>query len=100
MNWRLQRVLFVLLLLIIVGCGLFRSRGRNPEGKELSAFDTLSDYKNGSLQNLIKRPESTIKHHKFAAYFHEHQGPVRPPKPLPWVKPDLKTLTANAPVIV
>ena len=92
--------MIVLLLTAIVGCGEYRSLGRNPEGEELTRLDTVSNYKNGSFQNLVIRPDSTFKHHRLAAMFRDHVGPVRPTSPIPWVKTDLKKLTSPAPTVV
>jgi L-ascorbate metabolism protein UlaG (beta-lactamase superfamily) len=89
-----------LLLTAITGCGLVNSLGKNPEGKSLASFDTLSNYKNGNFQNLVIRPDSTIKHNRLFTMFRDHLGPVRPPSALPWVNTNLKTLPANPPNIV
>ncbi len=89
-----------LLLMTIAGCGLVKSLGKDPEGEALARLDTLPNYKNGSFQNLAERPDSTIKHNRLLHMFHDHVGPVRPSSGLPWVKTNLKTLSAAAPTIV
>jgi len=93
-------VVAALLLTAITGCGLVKSLGENPEGDALARLDTLSNYKNGAFQNLVTRPDSTIKHHKFVSYFRDRYGSVRPSKELPWVKTDLKAPAVTAPTIV
>jgi len=90
----------VLLLMVIVGCCLVKQLGKNPAGEALARLDTLPNYKNGAFQNLVKRPDSTIKHKRLLSLLRDHVGPVRPSNPLPWVKTNLKTLAATAPTIV
>jgi L-ascorbate metabolism protein UlaG (beta-lactamase superfamily) len=90
----------VVLLMTIAGCGLVKSLGENPKGEALTRLDTLPDYKKGSFQNLVIRPDSTIQHHLLPAMFRGHLGPVRPSHALPWVKTDLKALATAAPTIV
>ncbi len=89
-----------LLLTAMIGCGLVKSLGKNPEGEALARLDTLPNYKNGHFQNLVKRPDSTVKHYLLPAIFRGHLGPVRPRYALPWVKTDLKTPAAAAPTVV
>src|SRR5476649_1064516 len=89
-----------LLLAAIAGCGLVKQLGKNPGGEELARLDTLPNYKNGSFQNLVKRPDSTIKHNRLFTMFHGHRGPVRPSSALPWVKTDLKTPASTVPTVV
>jgi L-ascorbate metabolism protein UlaG (beta-lactamase superfamily) len=89
-----------LLLAVIAGCGVIKSLGKNPEGETLTRLDTLPNYKNGEFQNTVPRPDSTIKHNKLLYAIRNHQGPIRPPRELPWVKTDLKTMPAAAPTIV
>jgi len=89
-----------LLLMAIVSCGIVKSLGKDPQGEAVARLDTLPDYKNGSFQNLVQRPDSTIKHNRLIHMFRDHVGPVRPAHALPWVKTDLKTLSAAAPTIV
>jgi L-ascorbate metabolism protein UlaG (beta-lactamase superfamily) len=89
-----------LLFTAIFGCGEVKSLGKNPEGEELARLDTLPNYKNGSFQNLVKRPDSTIKHNRLVSMFRDHRGPVRPSSGLPWVKTDLKTPATTEPTVV
>jgi hypothetical protein len=89
-----------LLLTAAAGCGLVKSVGKNPEGEELARLDTLSNYKNGSFENLAERADSTVKRNRLFLLLHSRPKPYRPSHGLPWVKTDLKTLAAPAPTIV
>jgi L-ascorbate metabolism protein UlaG (beta-lactamase superfamily) len=88
-----------LLLMTIAGCGLIRQLGENPRGDELARLDTLPNYKNGSFENLAERADSAGRHNRWL-FLHRRPKTVRPTSPLPWVKTDLKALTAPAPTIV
>jgi L-ascorbate metabolism protein UlaG (beta-lactamase superfamily) len=88
------------LLTAIAGCGVVKSLGENPKGKELSRLDTLGNYKNGSFENLAERSNSANKHNRLL-FLRRHPKTVRPSQELPWVKTDLNTLAAGpAPTIV
>lgn len=89
-----------LLLMAIAGCGLVKSVGKNPEGEELVRLDTLPNFKNGGFENLAERSDSTVKRNKFLLLLHNRSKITRPSLGLPWVKTDLKTLTAPAPTVV
>lgn len=89
-----------LLLMAIAGCGLVKSVGKNPEGEELARLDTLPNFKNGGFENLAERSDSTVKRNKFLLLLHNRSKITRPSLGLPWVKTDLKTLTAPAPTVV
>src|SRR5215216_321143 len=88
----------VLLLIIMTGCGMIRSMGKSPYGEELARLDSLSNYKNGSFENLAERSDSTVK--RKWLFLHSRPKTIRPSHGLPWVKTDLKTLAAPAPTIV
>jgi hypothetical protein len=62
--WGLRIGMAALLLTAIVGCGLVKSVGKNPEGEELARLDTLSNYKNGSFENLAELADSTVKRNR------------------------------------
>ncbi|MEO6523254.1 MAG: MBL fold metallo-hydrolase [Mucilaginibacter sp.] len=89
-----------LLLMAIAGCGLVRSLGKDPNGEELVRLEALPNYKNGGFENLAERSDSTVKPNRFLFMLHSHPETIRPSYNLPWVKTDLKTLTAPAPTIV
>lgn len=90
-----------ILLMAIVGCGIVRSMGKDPYGDELAGLDTLSNYKNGSFENLAERADSTVKRNLFLRnIIYGRPETVRPSQALPWVKTDLKALAAPAPTIV
>src|SRR3569833_180584 len=86
-----------LLLMVIVGCGMVRSIGKDPSGDELTRLDTLPNNKNGSFENLAERADSTVRRNLM---FHRRPKTSRPSHALPWVKTDLKALAAPAPTIV
>ncbi len=86
-----------LLLTVIAGCGIVKSLGKNPRGEAIARFDTLPGYKNGSFQNSVNRPDSTIRHNRLAHMFRDHLRPIRPAHALPWVETNLKTLIATVP---
>lgn len=88
----------VLLLMVLAGCGVWKSLGHDPDGEALARLDTLPNYKNGAFENLAERADTTVKT-RFL-FLRGHPETVRPSHPLPWVKTDLKALTAPAPVIV
>jgi L-ascorbate metabolism protein UlaG (beta-lactamase superfamily) len=94
--WTLVAGLF---LMAIVSCGLIKSVGRNPRGEELARLDTLPNYKNGSFENLAEQADSANKHNRWL-FLHKRPKTVRPSHALPWIKTDLKTLSAPAPTIV
>jgi len=85
-------------LTAIASCGLVRSMGKNPEGEELGRLDTLPNYKNGGFENLAERSDSTVKSRWL--FLHSRPKTIKPSRPLPWVKTDLRTLTAPAPTVV
>ena len=87
-----------LLLLAIAGCGVIKSVGKNPEGEALSRLEALPNYKNGSFENLAERSDSTVK--RRLLFLHKRPESIRPSYELPWVKTNLKTLTAPEPTIV
>jgi L-ascorbate metabolism protein UlaG (beta-lactamase superfamily) len=89
--------LIALLTMAIAGCGLVRSVGENPRGEALARLDTLPNYKNGAFENLAERDDSTVRHNLM---FRHRPKTIRPSRPLPWVKTDLKTLSAPAPTVV
>jgi L-ascorbate metabolism protein UlaG (beta-lactamase superfamily) len=86
-----------LLLAILAGCGAVKSVGRDPSGEELVRLKALPNYKDGSFENLAERSDSTVRHN---LVFHKRPKTIRPSRGLPWVKTDLKTLTAAPPTIV
>src|ERR1700755_600257 len=87
-----------LLAVIIAGCGIIRSMGENPRGEELTRLDSLSNYKNGAFENSAELSDKTVKQHFL--FLHHRPKTIRPTKPLPWVKTDLKALAAPAPTVV
>lgn len=90
----LKLVIAVLFLTAIAGC---RSIGQNPRGEALDRLDTFTNYKNGAFENLAQLADSTIHRNLM---FHSRPKTIRPSKPLPWVKTDLRTLAYTTPTIV
>lgn len=88
-----------MLITVFAGCGLIRSVGRNPEGAALAGLDTLPNYKSGAFQNATEGLDSAVVHNKWI-FLHRRPATKRPSGALPWVKTDLKKLTASAPTIV
>ncbi|RKR85315.1 L-ascorbate metabolism protein UlaG (beta-lactamase superfamily) [Mucilaginibacter gracilis] len=84
----------------VVGCGVIKSMGNNPDGAALARLDTLPNYKDSGFQNLVKRPDSTVKHNRLFSILSNRRQPIRPCYKLPWVKTNLKTLAASAPTVV
>ncbi|MDB5128900.1 MBL fold metallo-hydrolase [Mucilaginibacter sp.] len=89
-----------LLLTAIAGCGLVKSVGKNPKGEALARLDTLPNYKNGGFENLAERNDSTVKRNKLLLLLHNRSKTTRPSHGLPWVKTNLRTLAAPAPIVV
>ncbi len=91
--------LFTLLLTAIASCGIWKSMGDNPSGEYLAHIDTLPNYKNGAFQNLTERLDSAVKRTKWL-FLKKRIKTIKPTKPLPSVKTDLRKLEAAAPTIV
>jgi L-ascorbate metabolism protein UlaG (beta-lactamase superfamily) len=96
--WCLRIGVAALLLTAAVGCGMVKSMGKNPDGEELGRLKALSNYKNGSFENLAERSDSTVKSKWL--FLHSRPKTIRPSHALPWVKTNLNTLAAPAPTIV
>lgn len=86
-------------LIAIAGCSIWKSMGDNPSGQYLAHIDTLPNYKNGAFQNLTASLDSAVKRTKWL-FLKKRPETIRPSKPLPWVKTNLKQLAATAPTIV
>lgn len=84
----------VLLLAAFAGC---KSIGQNPRGEALTRLDTFANYKNGAFENLAELADSTIRKNLM---FHSRPKTIRPSKPLPWVRTDLRTLAYTTPTVV
>jgi L-ascorbate metabolism protein UlaG (beta-lactamase superfamily) len=99
-SWLRVGMAALLLMAIATGCGPIKSVGKNPKGEELTRLKDLPNYRNGSFQNLAKRPDSAARYNHFLFIFRTPLGPTRPSCDLPWVKTNLNTLTATAPTVV
>jgi len=95
----LRLALLALVFTTVNACGPIRSVGRNPKGDALAGWDTLPNYKQGSFQNLGTRLDSAVQYKKWL-FLRKRPSTIRPSKPLPWVKTDLKNLIAAAPIVV
>jgi hypothetical protein len=76
--------------------------GKNPFGERLKKILKSPHYKNDSFQNLspteVMRKEGSYL--KMLRQFFNKPTDIKPPKPLPSVKTDLKNLNADKPTIV
>jgi L-ascorbate metabolism protein UlaG (beta-lactamase superfamily) len=93
--------LFSILLYCPFACGLIPSLGKDPEGEALTSMRNQPNYRDGRFQNL-SYDDDTIKVKRIGlvkALFGKPDS-VSPPKQLPWVKTDLKTLPDDTPVVV
>jgi L-ascorbate metabolism protein UlaG (beta-lactamase superfamily) len=92
--------LTAILLLAIVGCGMVKSLGKNPEGEALAKLEALPNYKNGGFENLAESSDTTVKRNKLLLMLHNRSITTSPSHRLPWVKTDLKTLSGTKPTVV
>ncbi len=75
--------------------------GRNPSGKELEKVQASPNYRDGSFTNLM--PTKLMDNASLASVlwkFINKPANTLPPKPLPSVKTDLRSLPGDAPVII
>lgn len=76
--------------------------GKLPSGKHKEKLQQSPNYKNGAFQNLsptAMKPEGVSYWKMMSEFFKKHPDTV-PPAKLPFVKTDLKKLTAEEPAIV
>ncbi|MEP6749119.1 MAG: MBL fold metallo-hydrolase [Bacteroidota bacterium] len=76
--------------------------GKIPQGDRLKRIENSPNYKNGSFQNTSPTPvmaEESSFWKTLKSYLNKAKD-SRPPRPLPFVKTDLKNLENDAPVIV
>lgn len=80
----------------------FRIAGKLPSGKHLEQLKRSPNYKNGAFQNLSPTPmkEEGVSYWKMMREFFKKHPDTAPSKKLPFVKTDLHSLNAAAPVIV
>ncbi|WP_345949974.1 MBL fold metallo-hydrolase [Mucilaginibacter sp. PAMB04274] len=92
----------LLLLLVAAGCGLVKSLGKNPQGDDLARIQALPNYKNGTFQNLdsADNGQHKVKPGRALKAIFNRPRSVTPQRPVPWVKTDLKNLTAAQPTVV
>ena len=78
-----------------------KALGKNPSGNELKKVEASPNYKNKSFQNLMQTSmmENTSMFSIMWKFMNKPKN-TAPPKPLPSVKTDLKSLPDGAPVIV
>jgi L-ascorbate metabolism protein UlaG (beta-lactamase superfamily) len=87
-----------ILLAVMAGCGLVKSRGQDPRGEALAGLDTLPNYQNGFFENLAELADSTVK--RRFLFLRSKPESIRPSFGLPWVYTNLKALPAPAPTVV
>ncbi|HTL08989.1 MAG TPA: MBL fold metallo-hydrolase [Chitinophagaceae bacterium] len=76
--------------------------GKQPAGKRLDAIKDSPNYRDGSFQNISRTPvmaEDSSFWKTLLAYFNKPAS-TTPPRPLPFVKTDLKALPSTAPTLV
>ncbi len=81
---------------------LLNTLGKTPKGKRVQRIKNSSNYKNEAFQNLTST-EAVLKDAtvlKMLKEFRNRPKDTIPPKPIPSVKTDLKTLVAKQPTIV
>jgi L-ascorbate metabolism protein UlaG (beta-lactamase superfamily) len=91
----------IFLIYLPFGCGLVTSLGQNPKGEALTELNKQPNYVNGAFQNLQYTEDTTqIKRVGILKLLFGKPDSLTPPKQLPWVKTDLKTLPDDKPVVV
>jgi L-ascorbate metabolism protein UlaG (beta-lactamase superfamily) len=82
--------------------GLFKTFGENPSGKRLMEIEKSKNYKNNAFQNLsetrLMADNSSMLKNLWK--FMNKPKNTAPPKPLPSIKTDLKSLKPDKPVII
>ncbi len=80
---------------------LLKVLGKNPSGDELKKVEASSNYQNKSFRNLVPTPVmQDVSMFSVLWKFMNKPKTAVPPKPLPSIKTDLKSLHGDAPVIV
>jgi len=82
--------------------GILRAFGSNPSGKYVETIKASPHYQNGVFQN-ISPTDSLVKGASFLKImwrFFRKPKNTAPPKPLPSIKTDLKSLKGDRPVII
>ncbi|CAN5573957.1 MBL fold metallo-hydrolase [soil metagenome] len=76
--------------------------GKLPSGKRLQRIKANPNYKDGAFQNLSPTPIMSEDSHfrKILKDYYNKPKTTQPPKPLPSIKTNLKTLSGQAPTIV
>lgn len=105
----LKRMLYTILILIaalVVGIFVFVQQdqfGKIPSGERLERIEKSPNYKNGQFQNLSETPQLTsdksvvVQLYKFLT---DKIDNLRPTKPIPTVKTDLKKLSKDENILV
>ncbi len=100
-------ILYISLLLVALVAVFFLFMqqpqfGRNPSGERMQRILKSPNYRNGSFQNLTPT-EMILKDTSYLKMIRDSfskPANVKPPRPLPSVKTDLKNLAGENPVIV
>ncbi|XZF14254.1 MBL fold metallo-hydrolase [Chitinophagaceae bacterium MMS25-I14] len=76
--------------------------GKNPSGERLEKVKKSPNYKDSSFQNLSETPVAAAdaSYMKMICEMLNRPDNTKPPKPMPHVKTDLRSLSGDAPVIV
>lgn len=81
---------------------LLKTFGKTPSGTRLEKVKSSSNYKDNAFQNPVST-EVTLKDTTMLKMLKEYRNKPKdtaPPSPLPYIKTDLKNLTADTPTIV
>ena len=98
-------VFFSILTALVGGTYLFMQQavfGKEPTGQRLARIEASPNYKDGAFQNQLYTPMSSpdVSYWQMAKHLILKPKDVKPPKALPFVKTDLKTLVAHKPTII
>ena len=98
-------VILIILLVLVAAFFLFMQQkqfGKDPYGEKLARVRQSSNYRDGAFQNPMPT-DMMLKDTSYPKLIWESfnkPASVRPPKPLPSVKTDLKNIQDENPVIV
>lgn len=94
---RLTLTVFFLTGLLLGGCKVIKSLGRNPSGEALSVIEQQPNYRNGQFENPGTKDSVHVGLHNL---FKKRPGNSRPNYSLPVVKTDLVNTRYTAPTVI
>ncbi|MFD1256765.1 MBL fold metallo-hydrolase [Mucilaginibacter terrae] len=89
-----------MMLIVLFGCGMVRSLGKNPKGEDLLKLQQLPNYLSGSFQNMDGEDSSGVNRGNALKSIFNKPESVTPLAPVPWVKTDVKKLAVTSPTVV